>query len=133
MESEEETHPVSYSTCAVAIVMPRAFSSGALSMASYARTLPEPDASARTRVMAAVRVVLPWLRDRTKEGGQRTSAGREGEEGRAHSTWPMVLRALSSVSVSSRWNIEAAGRTAGTHPMFMCGLERVNLPPASAA
>ena len=49
----------------VAIVMPRSRSSGALSMASKAIAVP-PLASARTLVIAAVRVVLPW------------------------STWPMV-------------------------------------------
>ena len=41
------------------MVMPRAFSSGALSISSYATCLAKPR-SARTRVMAAVSVVLPW-------------------------------------------------------------------------
>lgn len=41
------------------MVIPLAFSSGALSIMSYPRTLPLPLASARTFVMAAVSVVLP--------------------------------------------------------------------------
>jgi len=47
------------------MVMPRAFSSGALSISSYATCLAKP-LSASTFVIAAVSVVLPW------------------------STWPMV-------------------------------------------
>src|SRR5215217_2445689 len=47
------------------MVIPRSRSSGALSIPSNATALP-PQASAHTRVSAAVRVVLPW------------------------STWPMV-------------------------------------------
>ena len=47
------------------MVMPRAFSSGALSISSKARSSP-PKVSAATLVKAAVNVVLPW------------------------STWPMV-------------------------------------------
>jgi hypothetical protein len=50
---------VSYSTCAVEIVIPRAFSSGALSIASYA-WYDAPPVSARIFVIAAVSVVLPW-------------------------------------------------------------------------
>jgi len=50
---------VSYSTCDVLIVMPRAFSSGALSISSKVFTSPPVD-SARTFVIAAVSVVLPW-------------------------------------------------------------------------
>lgn len=41
------------------MVMPRAFSSGALSISSYATCLAYP-LSANTRVMAAVSVVFPW-------------------------------------------------------------------------
>src|SRR5215218_6441901 len=40
--------------------MPRAFSSGALSISSNDLTVPPPEASASTFVIAAVRVVLPW-------------------------------------------------------------------------
>jgi hypothetical protein len=50
---------VSYSTCAVLIVMPRAFSSGAASIWSYALASP-PNLAARIVVIAAVSVVLPW-------------------------------------------------------------------------
>jgi hypothetical protein len=50
---------VSYSTCAVEIVMPRAFSSGALSIWSYAVNV-APPVSASTLVIAAVSDVLPW-------------------------------------------------------------------------
>src|SRR5690349_7931106 len=45
---------------ATAIVMPRAFSSGALSMESKLRNLTFGLFFPRTLVMAAVRVVLPW-------------------------------------------------------------------------
>src|SRR3990167_660658 len=41
------------------MVIPRAFSSGALSILSKS-TLAEPNTSEQTRVRAAVRVVLPW-------------------------------------------------------------------------
>ena len=42
------------------MVMPRCFSSGALSISSkLVATVPVPD-SAKTLVMAAVSVVLPW-------------------------------------------------------------------------
>ncbi len=51
---------VSYSTCAVLIVIPRAFSSGALSIWSKCGTSPSGYASPDTLVMAAVSVVLPW-------------------------------------------------------------------------
>jgi hypothetical protein len=51
---------VSYSTWAVAIVIPRAFSSGALSMLSNARTVIFGLCFASTFVIAAVRVVFPW-------------------------------------------------------------------------
>jgi len=45
----------------VLIVMPRCFSSGALSIDSNDRTaVVPPTFSASTFVMAAVRVVLPW-------------------------------------------------------------------------
>jgi hypothetical protein len=45
----------------VAMVMPRAFSSGALSIDSNDRTsVVPPTESARTFVIAAVSVVLPW-------------------------------------------------------------------------
>jgi hypothetical protein len=50
---------VSYSTWAVEIVMPRAFSSGALSIWSYAVNV-APPVSASTLVIAAVSEVLPW-------------------------------------------------------------------------
>jgi hypothetical protein len=50
---------VSYSTWAIEIVMPRAFSSGALSISSKAYALP-PCFSVSTLVIAAVSVVLPW-------------------------------------------------------------------------
>jgi hypothetical protein len=50
---------VSYSTCAVLIVMPRWRSSGALSISSKATAWPPP-CSASTFVIAAVSVVLPW-------------------------------------------------------------------------
>jgi hypothetical protein len=43
----------------VLIVIPRAFSSGALSIESYAAKV-APPVSARTFVIAAVSVVLPW-------------------------------------------------------------------------
>src|SRR5210317_1679094 len=49
----------SYSTCEVAIVIPRSFSSGALSIPSNATAEP-PHTSEQTRVNAAVSVVLPW-------------------------------------------------------------------------
>src|SRR5437868_12029465 len=45
---------------ATAIVMPRAFSSGALSMESKLRNFTFGLFFPRTLVMAAVRVVLPW-------------------------------------------------------------------------
>ena len=50
---------VSYSTWAVLMVMPRAFSSGAASIWSYALASP-PNLVASTVVIAAVSVVLPW-------------------------------------------------------------------------
>jgi hypothetical protein len=40
--------------------MPRAFSSGALSIESKDRISPEPNLSWGTLVMAAVSVVFPW-------------------------------------------------------------------------
>jgi hypothetical protein len=43
----------------MAMVIPRAFSSGALSMLSKARKLAQPF-KLRVLVMAAVNVVLPW-------------------------------------------------------------------------
>jgi hypothetical protein len=43
----------------VLIVIPRAFSSGALSIWSYARASP-PNFFESTSVIAAVSVVLPW-------------------------------------------------------------------------
>jgi len=51
---------VSYSTCAVAIVMPRAFSSGALSIESNDRNTIFGLCFCNTFVIAAVNVVLPW-------------------------------------------------------------------------
>src|SRR5664279_5080572 len=48
-----------YSTCAVLMVMPRAFSSGAASIWSYAFASP-PYSLLSTEVNAAVKVVLPW-------------------------------------------------------------------------
>jgi hypothetical protein len=50
---------VSYSTCAVEIVMPRSRSSGALSMLAKSTAVP-PVVSASTFVIAAVSEVLPW-------------------------------------------------------------------------
>ena len=50
---------VSYSTWAKAMVMPRSFSSGALSISSKGMKLAMPFL-AKCLVMAAVRVVLPW-------------------------------------------------------------------------
>ena len=44
----------------MAMVMPRSFSSGALSMESKDRTSTSGLLLARTLVMAAVSVVLPW-------------------------------------------------------------------------
>src|SRR5437868_11563437 len=46
--------------CATAIVIPRAFSSGALSIESKLRNFTFGLCLASTLVMAAVRVVLPW-------------------------------------------------------------------------
>src|ERR1041385_5562156 len=51
---------VSYSTCAVLIVMPRWRSSGALSIASKSVASVFVPESARTLVIAAVSVVFPW-------------------------------------------------------------------------
>jgi hypothetical protein len=51
---------VSYSTWAIEMVIPRAFSSGALSIWSNGVKEVFGLASWRTLVMAAVRVVLPW-------------------------------------------------------------------------
>ena len=50
---------VRYSTCAVLIVIPRSFSSGALSIWSY-RVASAMPFSAKTVVIAAVKVVFPW-------------------------------------------------------------------------
>src|SRR5262249_13961691 len=51
---------VSYSTCAVLMVIPRWRSSGALSIASKSVASVLVPESARTFVIAAVSVVLPW-------------------------------------------------------------------------
>src|SRR5207245_2382582 len=52
--------PVSYSTCATAIVIPRSRSSGALSIDPYSRTAIVLFFVCSTLVIAAVNVVLPW-------------------------------------------------------------------------
>ena len=51
---------VVYSTCAVAIVIPRSRSSGALSIESNERTVFFGSCFASTDVIAAVNVVFPW-------------------------------------------------------------------------
>ena len=53
------TAHVEYSTWAVLMVIPRSFSSGALSIESNERSSHHPF-EANTVVMAAVKVVLPW-------------------------------------------------------------------------
>src|ERR671910_1429915 len=51
---------VSYSTCAIEIVMPRSRSSGALSISSKLVYVVDGSWSCRTFVIAAVSVVFPW-------------------------------------------------------------------------